>query len=97
MSLSANKTQVRAMVELRRVVTVTVPLPGEVTAADIHDVACAGDAVAALPPALKNALEVAALEAAALESVIVEGATVDAATIEIADASLADIHFIAID
>ena len=97
MSLPANKPQVRAMVELRRIVNVTVPLPDGVAVVDIHDVASAGDAVAALPPALKTALEVAALEAAALESVIVESATVDAATIETTDANLAEIHFIAID
>lgn len=61
MSLTADQPMITATVELRRTVTVTVPLPDGVTATDIDDAASAVDAVAALPLALRASLKAAAV------------------------------------
>lgn len=52
MSQDTTGPQVKATLELRSLVTVTVPLPGGVTVEDVNDVSSAVDPVVALPPAL---------------------------------------------
>lgn len=61
--LPTGETLVTATVELRYVVTITVPLPHGVGVDDIDAVASAVDAMAALPPALKVSLDAAAASA----------------------------------